>query len=80
MYEEVLPPLVYDLASIEEDEQFAAPTCKAFQGHKQTKQKRKGERPGKQTAGQACGWCGKQGHNIRSCDDPEQQRKRQQNM
>ena len=77
MYEEVMPPLVYDLASIEEDERFAAPMCKAFQGRKQVKRKRKGDKPQKQTLSQVCGWCGKADHNIRRCPDPVQQRKRQ---
>ena len=68
---------VYDLTSIEEDERFAAPMCKAFQGWKQVKRKQKGDQHQKQTTGQVCGWCGKTGHNIRGLDDPVQQRKRQ---
>ena len=78
-YQEITPPLVFDLDAIEEDERFTAPTAKPFQGRKQVKRKRKGERPGKQNEGQARGWCNKAGHNIRSCDDPEQVMRRQRN-
>ena len=60
-YKEVTSPLVVDLNTIEEDHRFSAPTLKPFQGRKQMKRKRKGDRASKQTEGQACGWCGKEG-------------------
>ena len=68
--------MILILTSIEENERFAAPMCKAFQGRKQVKRKRKGDRHQKQTAGQVCGWCGKTGHDIRGCDNPVQRRPR----